>query len=369
MDFELDETHQAVRDLAEQILSDRSTPAHLREVEAGNGFDASTWTDLAKAGLVGIAAPDHVGGGGLGLVAAGEVAHAVGRHTAAVPYVQAVASAMTLAEAGQSDDLAELIDGARVVVPALDLGPDPATTRHPTLTAMAIDGGWRVSGEVQAVAFGGVAHQFVVPASLDGGERVLLSVPLDAPGLRRTATATTALLPAANIRFDAVEVDAKRRLGDGGAVDVLVDRLRVLTCRAMAGVCQGTLTLAAAYTSEREQFGSKIGTFQAVAHRLADAYIDGQAIDLTSRQAAWRVEEGLDSTRELSGACFWAAEGGQRIVHATQHVHGGIGVDTDYPQHRYFRWAKDLELQLGGANRSLVELGADLARVPAGMAD
>ena len=62
-------------------------------------------------------------------------------------------------------------------------------------------------------------------------------------------------------------------------------------------------------------------------------------------------------------------EGGQRIVHATQHVHGGIGVDTDYPQHRYFRWAKDLELQLGGANRSLVDLGAELARVPAGMAD
>ena len=369
MDFDLDETHQAVCELAEQILSDRSTPDHLREVEGRDGFDASTWAELAKSGLVGIATPDESGGGGLGVVAAGEVAVAVGRHTAAVPYVQAVAAAMSLCEGGQYEDLAELIDGTRVVVPALDLGPDPATTRYPTLTAMPVDVGWRVSGEALAVAFGGVAHQFVVPASLDSGGRVLLSVSIDAPGLGHTPTATTALQPAANLEFDAVEVATARRLGDGSAIDALVDRLRVLTCRTMAGVCQGTLALAASYTSEREQFGSKIGTFQAVAHRLADAYIDSQAIDLTSRQAAWRVEEGLVVTRELSGACFWAAEGGQRVVHATQHVHGGIGVDTDYPQHRYFRWAKDLELQLGGASRALVDLGADLARVPAGMAD
>ncbi len=367
MDFELDETHQAVADLAITILSDRSTPDHLREVEAASSFDADTWTELAKAGLVGIASPEASGGGGLGLLAAGEVAHAVGRHTAAVPYAPVVAAIMALADGGLLDDVAEVIDGARIAVPALDLGPDPATARHPMVVATESGDGVRITGEVLAVPFGAIAQQFVVPASIEGGDRVLVSIAVDAPGLSREPVATTALLPAANLRFDDVVVVGAAKLGRGDTIDRLVDRSRILTCRAMAGVCQGTLALAAAYTSEREQFGSKIGTFQAVAHRLADAYIDGQAIELTSRQVAWLADAGHDLDRQLSGACFWAAEGGQRVVHATQHVHGGIGVDTDYPQHRYFRWAKELELHLGGANRSLVDLGASLAAAPAGV--
>ena len=65
-------------------------------------------------------------------------------------------------------------------------------------------------------------------------------------------------------------------------------------------------------------------------------------------------------------AKFWAAEGAQRVVHAAQHLHGGIGVDLDYPIHRYFRWAKVLELTLGGASPSLLRLGASLANQPAG---
>ena len=96
---------------------------------------------------------------------------------------------------------------------------------------------------------------------------------------------------------------------------------------------------------------AKIATFQAVAQRVADAYIDTEAIRLTALQAVWRLSEGLDADDELMTAKFWAADGAQRVVHAAQHLHGGIGVDLDYPIHRYFRWAKVLELTLGGASR------------------
>jgi alkylation response protein AidB-like acyl-CoA dehydrogenase len=67
----------------------------------------------------------------------------------------------------------------------------------------------------------------------------------------------------------------------------------------------------------------------------------------------------------VSSSClaakFWAAEGGQRVVHAAQHIHGGVGVDRSYPLHRYFLAAKQLELTLGGATRSLVRLGSIMA--------
>ena len=121
------------------------------------------------------------------------------------------------------------------------------------------------------------------------------------------------------------------------------------------------LRLTAAHVSEREQFGHKIATFQAVAQRAADAYVDARAIALTARQAAWRLAAGLPADEALAIAKFWAAEGGQRVAHAAQHLHGGIGVDVEYPLHRYFRQAKHLELALGGASAHLLRFGAMLA--------
>ena len=102
-----------------------------------------------------------------------------------------------------------------------------------------------------------------------------------------------------------------------------------------------------------------------VGQRAADAYIDTEAVRLTAWQAIWRLSEEIDATTEVAVAKFWAAEGGQRVVHAAQHLHGGMGVDRDYPLHRYFLWAKWLELSLGGATRQLLTIGKHLAEAPA----
>src|SRR5262249_19838563 len=144
----------------------------------------------------------------------------------------------------------------------------------------------------------------------------------------------------------------------------IVDRALAGLCAQEAGVCSRALEITATYVSEREQFGSKIGTFQAVSQRAADAFIDTEAIRLTSLHAAWQLRVGLPAAEWVAVAKFWAAGGGQRVVHACQHLHGGIGVDVDYPIHRYFRWTKQIELTLGGATPSLVRLGAMLAETP-----
>jgi 3-oxocholest-4-en-26-oyl-CoA dehydrogenase beta subunit len=110
------------------------------------------------------------------------------------------------------------------------------------------------------------------------------------------------------------------------------------------------------------QFGRPIGSFQAVAQRLADAYIDVEAVRLTMWQAAWRMEAGLPWETELATAKFWAADAGHRVAHACVHVHGGVGIDTEYPLHRYFLAAKRAEFELGGATTQLRRIGAALAR-------
>ena len=160
-------------------------------------------------------------------------------------------------------------------------------------------------------------------------------------------------------------VSAGDVLGDpqrGGAiVEWIVERASAaLACLAI-GVCDEALRLTAEYAKTRKQFDQPIAMFQAVGHRAADAYIDNEGIRLTALQAAWRISEGLPAAKQIAVAKYWAADAGQRVVHAAQHLHGGIGVDKEYPLHRYFLYAKQLELTLGGSTSQLLRLGKLLA--------
>jgi alkylation response protein AidB-like acyl-CoA dehydrogenase len=84
-------------------------------------------------------------------------------------------------------------------------------------------------------------------------------------------------------------------------------------------------------------------------------------VRLTALQAAWRISAGLPAEDKVAIAKFWAADGGDRVVRAAQHLHGGMGVDRDYPVHRYYLWAKWIELTLGGATEQLLKYGRRLA--------
>ena len=117
----------------------------------------------------------------------------------------------------------------------------------------------------------------------------------------------------------------------------------------------------AEYPSPREKSKRPVGSFQAVHTRAGDAYIQVEAMRLTTQRAAWRLDQGLPAEDDVAVAKFWAAEGGQFVGYAAQHLHGGIGVDIDYPLHRYYLWSKQIELTLGSATRQLVHLGRLLA--------
>jgi alkylation response protein AidB-like acyl-CoA dehydrogenase len=162
-----------------------------------------------------------------------------------------------------------------------------------------------------------------------------------------------------------VRVGADDVVGDpaGGAAIVrwIVERATVAYCATQVGVCDRALRMTAAYTTERKQFDRPIATFQAVQQRAADAFIDLECIRMATWEAIYRLANDIDATEMVRIAKYWASDGGQRIAVATQHLHGGIGVDVDYPLHRYFIWAKHIELILGPAPAQLAKLGAELA--------
>jgi alkylation response protein AidB-like acyl-CoA dehydrogenase len=141
----------------------------------------------------------------------------------------------------------------------------------------------------------------------------------------------------------------------------LAARATVGHCAAQAGVIERALELTAEHARTRVQFGKPIGAFQAVTQRLADAYIDVEAVRLTLWQAVWMLDSagaGPDVDLAVATAKFWAAEAGHRVAHTAVHVHGGMGIDTSYPVHRYFTAAKHHEFALGGATTQLRRIGA-----------
>jgi len=131
-------------------------------------------------------------------------------------------------------------------------------------------------------------------------------------------------------------------------------------CAQQLGVASEALRRTAEYIAQRKQFGRPIATFQGVALRAADAFIDLEAMRGTLWQAAWRLAEHLPAEPEVAAAKWWACTAGHRVVHTAQHLHGGIGADIDYPIHRYMLWAKQAELTLGGASIQAAKLGRQL---------
>jgi len=376
MDFTLTDDQQAIADLAHRILSERLPAERLRELEQTDAWFADdVWAELGQADLLGIALPEADGGGGYGILEACLIAEQVGRSVAPVPYLSSiVASAMPIAHFGsdalRKQLLPDVIAGTATLSFALYEPTDVAVPAVPTTQATADGDGWRLDGEKSLVIGGDRAAAILVPARTSESASAVFVVSPRADGVHLTREVAVSGEPQWTVRLDGVRVEGDSVLGDAqqGAEIVAwtTERLAAAVCATQTGVCEEALAITARYVSEREQFGSKLGTFQAVGQRVADAYIDTEAIRLTSLQATWRIAEGLEAHDELMTAKFWAAEGAQRVVHAAQHLHGGIGMDLDYPIHRYFRWAKVLELTLGGASPSLLRLGASLATQPVG---
>ncbi|EMD23818.1 acyl-CoA dehydrogenase family protein [Amycolatopsis azurea] len=357
MDFTLTEAQQDLASLTRRILTDKVTPDVLGPHGSG-GFDAPLWTALAQAGVVDAALPQSVGGGGFGLLEQCSVLAEIGRAVAPVPYLTSVVmGAAAIAQFGDGQ-LAE-----RWVVPVLRgdhvLAVAVADYGVPCgFTAEADGDGWRLTGAQTAVASGAFAHGFLIEAAIGGDRQVFL---LDRDAVTVSSQRTVDHADAALVELTGAKATVS--LGDIG--EWLRLRGTIGVCAQQLGVVERALELTAAYAGERKQFGHLIGSFQAVRQRLADAYLDVEAVRLTLWQAAWRLSEGLQATEEVATAKFWAAEAGHRVAHTAVHIHGGVGIDVDHTLHRYFVAAKRLEFTLGGATAQLRGLGDLLAADPA----
>jgi hypothetical protein len=377
MDFALSEEQQEVRDLARKILEDRCTPDRLKQIEASaEGVDLELWLDLARSNLLGVGLPESFGGSDLGFFTTCLLLEEIGRTVAPVPALATlVMAALPIARFGSQAQRQRWLPGVvsgEVILSAGLLEAGSEEPARPATSFRAASGGFLLDGVKLCVPAAHLAQRVLVPARGADGQVGAFLVDPQSAGVQLEPQRTTNRERHFQLTLSSARVSEEDRLGAPAQgteiVQWIADRATAATCALQLGVSDRALRMTATYAASRVQFDRPIGSFQAVHTRAADAFINVEAMRLTSWLAAWRLSQELPASDAVAVAKYWAAEGGQFVGYAAQHLHGGIGIDVDYPLHRYYLWAKQLELTLGSAPVQLARIGARMAReaVPAG---
>ncbi|MES2258560.1 MAG: acyl-CoA dehydrogenase [Pseudomonadota bacterium] len=329
MNLDLTQEQQLLSDSVARLLQSESSPARVRAAEAA-GFDAELWVQLVAMGIVAMRVPEAEGGSGLGLLEAVLVAEQAGRHLASVPLAEAIPAARLLAElpgmlaAGLLADALEglpvsllpqtLRDGERQAVPVLAGGVLLALDGE---TVIAVR---NIPGESEANL-----------GSQSLGLRALCG---DAADTRRQVVAHG---PEARQAFLAA-----------------LEEWKLLKAAMLAGLARRALEMAAAYCGERKQFGRLIGSFQGIAHPLADALTEIDGARLLVWRAIWAIaREEPEAAANVSMAWWWAARSTANAVARALHAFGGYGVSLEYDIQLYYRRGKAWALLAGDPQQEL----------------
>lgn len=365
MDFEFDESQEAVRESAAAVFEGTATDERVAEIEQTDvRVDERLWGELARANLLGIALPESDGGSGLGLIETCLVLEQQGRTLAPVPLWETlVLGAMAIERWGTSAQKASLLPGVasgdvKLTAAVAEVGSFEGS--KPSARAVRDGASYRLSGTAFAVPQAHVADRVIVPVNLDEGVAVVVVDPAaDGVSLEMAWSTNRQVHP--HVHFDGAVAGPDDVMAHPDKSAAVLDGMLELARTGLAAICLGVaaeaLRRAAAYVNERHQFGKPLATFQGAKLRAADAWIDTEAIRVTLWEAAWRIDTGRPAAAAAAVAKWWASEAGQRVVHATQHLHGGVGADIGYPIHRFFLWGKQIELMLGSPAAELDSLG------------
>ena len=365
MDFKISEELQSVQQLAQQILGDFTEDDKLKIVEQqAERFDSALWQALADAGLLGLDIEASQGGMGMGFYSLSTLCEEIGRTVAPVPVVPVlVCAAGTLRRFGsdsQKDQwLTGIANGSTLVSAALEEynNDDPAS---PGSTAQKMEGGYSFSGTKICVSNASSATRILLSAKANE-ELVVALVDPKAAGVSLNPQIVTSGETRHELVMDKVQVPAEDIVATGRDALAAMEWAQQATRTALAamalGICDKMMRITGQYTSEREQFGRAIATFQAVSHRVADCFIDIECLRLVTQQAASLIDQGRPATDAVLMAKIWCGDVTHRVSQASQHCHGGTGVDRDYQLFRYCLAARQIELTAGGSAQLTSELG------------
>jgi alkylation response protein AidB-like acyl-CoA dehydrogenase len=338
----------ALREAVGGFLAKHCTELQVRhDMEQPAGLDRATWSVFAgRLGLGGLGVPERLGGSGGDFLDVAVVAEQFGASLACLPFFSSVVLAQT-ALAATGGDAGEYIE-------AIAAGRLTGTVAM-GLSGTRDSGGWRLDGTADYVVDGASADVVVAFARTPSGMSQFV-IEGQAPGMvrlplqtmdqtRRLARLELAGAPARLLRGEG---------GEGHALPVL-ELVRDTAAAALAvealGGMQRALDMSVEHARTREQFGRKIGSFQAIKHRCADMFVDAQAARVLARAAAAaqaaRAGGEAQASVAASTAKAFCSTAYQRTVRSMIQIHGGMGFTWEHPAHLYFKRATSDALLFG----------------------
>lgn len=347
MSLVLNEDQLMFRDAAKRFAAERAPISQLRQLRDSQdptGFDRAVWKEMAEMGWAGVLIPEEFGGFGFGFVGAGLIAEEIGRNLSATPFLStAILGATALVKGGTDAQkqavLPQMASGELIVALA-----DEERSRHApyniSTRATGSAGKFKLSGRKLHVLDGHVADRLIVSArtsgDVDSREGItLFLIDSTSPGVTITRASLVDSRNAAYVELRDVSVSVEDVIGTvdkGGVIlDAVLDAGRAVLAAELLGVSAEAFERTLGYLRERDQFGVKIGSFQALQHRAAHLFCEIEllrSVTLRALQALDAQEQGVAQLVCLAKAR--ASEVARIATNEAVQMHGGIGMTDEF---------------------------------------
>lgn len=339
MNFDLEDDQKMLAKTVADFAKKESPVERFRKLRDGDGagWEKSTWKQMGELGWLAVPFPESVGGFGGSFVECALVLEQLGKTLVPEPYLASVVlGGMALLRAGDAKQherfLTPMLEGDTSLALAVAERATRFDTSLANTTATQDGEGYVLEGEKIFVLNGHAADHIVVSAML-GDELALFVVDGDGEGVRRDTIRLIDGHRGARVRLEKARVDGDRRLQSAPAGEVLERVMDYAAAGAVAeglGVAQTMLATTVEYLKTREQFGAKIGSFQALQHRAVDMFVEVELLRSISLEAMVRVDQdGPARTRSVSAAKHQLATGATFVSRQSIQLHGGIGVTDE----------------------------------------
>lgn len=363
MELEFDADQEELRASVQSVLARECSIALVRDVvEKGTGVDA-LWQRMARLDWPALTVPEDHGGMGFGAVELAVLMEESGSAIAPGPLFPTVALFVpVIREAGDAEQrdrfLGPVAEGAATGTLAVAEESGSWAPADVAATARRRGDGWVLSGTKRYVVEAEAADEVVVAARVgSSGEEGLGLFVVPGPAVEavamRTLDGTRRL---SSVVLDGLTVPADRVLGEPGSAGVALrralDEATVALSVELVGTCAAVFGIALAYAKVREQFGVKIGSFQAMKHKLTDMYVALEAARATAYFAAAAIAED-DPRRSLAASMAKALAGDceRRVCQEGIQTLGGIGYTWEHDMHLYVKRAMSSAALLGTAEQ------------------
>jgi alkylation response protein AidB-like acyl-CoA dehydrogenase len=364
MDFS-ELSHQSeIRDSLDKIFNEHCSQERLKKYDSNFKHDKNLLSLLASKGYLGLGLNEKYGGSGEDLYDLGILFERLGYHATPLSLSGCLVDVAQTIQKFSNEEFCNEILGSIIageIYTSAILEPSNQDPENPITTAKIEDDQLIISGTKYLSEISSIAKSILISANSNEGVLLIL---VDTDQVKLTELNSTANSPLFKVELDSVGVDRESIIHEKGrgleALRYLIQINMVMRSYISLGVTEKMTSLIAGYTSEREQFGRVIGTFQAVSHRAADCFIELECLRLVNQQAAINLNTNLDCENQALVSKIWAGNACHKISYSAQHLHGGMGVDKDYVLWRYCLLAKECELINGSSSQNIDRLGENL---------